>query len=529
MHTPFDLLLLSVLGYLAYIDWHVVNNTLVSSKTVFINTQLTMSKKLYLIIICIGITVAVLVSQADYIFADSPPVISNVRVASTTKNSVTIEWVTDKPSDSIVNFGKQPHYGVMRSPGYDKELHSVTLDDLDASTFYHYRVMSVDEYGNQGVSGDFVFSTGGYQDIEDIEQVSSKEQQSLVGQAKDTISQISDPEALELVQTEITQQAQDVLRPPEVIGLPRAIEVTATEAKIIWATSRDSNSIVNYSSEAQWDGSTYAQTVAILEDATKDHEVLLTGLRPATTYHFQVQSEDDFGLSGVGSDVTFQTKSPIPTIEDVQIIKIEEDSATFAWSTDIPAAGAVVYENVSTGEVRSEGSPEFLTTQTVRLSDLTLGVTYVAVVRAENEQGESSESEPITFTTVRDEEPPIISRVNNESTLFPGAETRIQTIVSWGTDELSYCSLAYSQGLAPAENATVMEKNTEPNVDHVRVVTEFLPSTVYKFWVVCEDRAGNEERSEDFVLFTPEKEKSIIDIILENFEGTFGWVKNIGG
>ena len=45
----------------------------------------------------------------------------------------------------------------------------------------------------------------------------------------------------------------------------------------------------------------------------------------------------------------------------------------------------------------------------------------------------------------------------------------------------------------------------------------------------CTDEAGNETQSEDFVLITPVKEKSIIDIILENFEGTFGWVKNIGG
>jgi hypothetical protein len=73
-----------------------------------------------------------------------------------------------------------------------------------------------------------------------------------------------------------------------------------------------------------------------------------------------------------------------------------------------------------------------------------------------------------------------------------------------------------------------MAKNTSPASEHVRVVTEFLPSTVYKFWVECDDRSDNSERSEDFVLFTPEKEKSIIDIILENFEGTFGWVKNIG-
>jgi hypothetical protein len=329
------------------------------------------------------------------------------------------------------------------------------------------------------------------------------------------------------VQQEVSEQAQDILRAPEVIGKPRAIEITPTGAKIIWATSRDSNSVVRYASEYGWSG-TYARTEAKLDDSTKDHEVALSGLSPATTYHFQVESEDEFGLKGMSEDVTFITKSPVPTLEDVQIIKIEDDSATFAWSTDIPAAGAVVYENTVTGEIRSEGSPEFLTTQTVRLTDLTLGAMYVAVVKAENEQGESMESDPITFRTVRDEEPPIISRVNNESTLYPGGETRIQTIVSWGTDEPSFCSMQYSEGLGGAENATILPKNTEPTIDHVRVLTEFRQSTVYKFWVVCDDRSENETRSEDFVLFTPEKEKSIIDIILENFEGTFGWVKNIG-
>jgi hypothetical protein len=52
--------------------------------------------------------------------------------------------------------------------------------------------------------------------------------------------------------------------------------------------------------------------------------------------------------------------------------------------------------------------------------------------------------------------------------------------------------------------------------------------TVYQFWVECKDVSGNKSKSENFVLFTPNKEKSIIDIILENFQGTFGWVNNIG-
>jgi hypothetical protein len=44
----------------------------------------------------------------------------------------------------------------------------------------------------------------------------------------------------------------------------------------------------------------------------------------------------------------------------------------------------------------------------------------------------------------------------------------------------------------------------------------------------CADEAGNTSKSDDFVLITPIKEKNIIDIILENFQGTFGWVNKIG-
>lgn len=480
------------------------------------------------VLLVVVVLCSLVLGAAHTLFADDPPVITGVRIATSTKDTATIEWTTDKAGDSSVNFGKQPHYGVVRVPGADKTVHSVTLEDLDASTIYHFRVSSADPLGNQSVSGDYVFTTGGFQDIDDIEKITTEDQKALVGQAADILDKVTDPEALKLIQKEVSDTAADLLRPPEVIGLPRVIDITSSEAKVIWATSRDSNSVVNYASEREFNGTDYPRSAAQLDDAVKGHEVLLTGLSASTLYHFKVFSEDEFGLSGESEDVTFTTKSPIPTIEDVQIVKIEEDSATFAWSTDIPAAGAVIYENTVTGEIRSEGSPEFLTTQTVRITDLTFGATYVATVKAENEQGEAMESEPITFTTVRDVEPPIISRVNNESTLFPGAETRIQTIMSWGTDELSYCKLSYSQGLAPADDATVLAENPDLTMDHVRVLTEFLPSTVYKFWVTCKDRAGNESRTEDFVLFTPEKEKSIIDIILENFSGTFGWVKNIG-
>lgn len=151
------------------------------------------------------------------------------------------------------------------------------------------------------------------------------------------------------------------------------------------------------------------------------------------------------------------------------------------------------------------------------------------VVKSRTASGDEVAAQPLTFVTTKDDAPPIISQVNNESTLYPGADAKVQTIVSWETDEPSICQFFYSDNLAAKEeDALSLEPETGPLLAHVQVVTEFTPSTAYKFWVVCNDRNENPAKSEDFVLFTPEKEKSIIDIIIENFEGAFGWVKNIG-
>jgi hypothetical protein len=165
----------------------------------------------------------------------------------------------------------------------------------------------------------------------------------------------------------------------------------------------------------------------------------------------------------------------------------------------------------------------------MRLADLTLGTRYVAFVTAENSGGDRERSRPVQFITVRDIAPPIITNVTNESTLFPGSESRIQTIVAWSTDEPSSCLMTYQEGVAGGTEPFTIEKEAlEYNTSHVEVVTDFAPATVYQFYLTCTDEAGNSIQSENFVLFTPIQEKNIIDLILENFESTFGWVQNIG-
>ncbi len=256
----------------------------------------------------------------------------------------------------------------------------------------------------------------------------------------------------------------------------------------------------------------------------------LIGLETFREYHFNVVAVDSVGIEGQSRDYVFKTKASLPEIRNLRIVKVEENAATLAWDTTVPAKALVEYQALSTGGQNSKGRPTLATSHQMRLDDLTLGTRYVAFVIAENGGGDRVKSQPITFITVKDTAPPIISNVTNESALFPGGESRVQSIVEWKTDEPAACKMTYREGVAGGVEPTTIEPETVSYTDrHVEVIVDFASATVYQFWLNCADEAGNEIQSENFVLFTPIQEKNIIDLILENFESTFGWVKNIRG
>jgi hypothetical protein len=180
--------------------------------------------------------------------------------------------------------------------------------------------------------------------------------------------------------------------------------------------------------------------------------------------------------------------------------------------------------------VKIAGSPIFVSNQKIQLTGLEFGTRYTATITATNQAGDNYDSKPFAFLTTRDVVPPEISKVKNESTLFPGDDAKVQTIVSWVTDEPASCQVFYTQGLVhdASTQANSFPKEVDPITNHTQVIVGFAPGTVYKFWLVCDDIAGNETQSEDYVMITPIKEKNIIDIILENFQGAFGWVNKVG-
>lgn len=482
-----------------------------------------------------------------YAVDTNPPEISDVTITGVTDDSITITWKTDEDADSLVNYGLKEDYGIVHIPTVERTEHTITLDDLEPGRTYYFRVVSSDAEGNQGISANYKTLTEGTpssgegegegeatqtETNETVQTQSDSQTQTdteITEKVIEQIKQITSPEKLQEIVNETVKAVQGITEDLTIVGPPTVIAET-TSAVITWTTDRESTSEVLFSPADSYVEGTYTFNQASTLGNVTDHEVRIIGLEPYTEYHFKVKSEDTFGITGESRDFTFRTKAVAPNIKNLRIVKVEENSATLAWDTTVPAKALIEYQDLTTGAQNSVGRPTLASTHQMQISDLTLGTRYVAFVIAENAGGDRVKSNPIQFITVKDTSPPLISNVTNESTIFPGGESRIQTIIEWGTDEPSYCTLTYREGIAGGvEPTTIASEDISYAEEHVEVIVEFAPATVYQFWLDCKDESGNAVKSENYVLFTPIQEKNIIDIILENFESTFGWVKNVSG
>jgi chitodextrinase len=91
---------------------------------------------------------------------------------------------------------------------------------------------------------------------------------------------------------------------PPVIANVSVINVTNNSAVITWITDEFADSVVKY-------GENSTVYTKICRDAlfVKEHEITLTGLAPATTYYFVVNSTDRSGNSVESLECWFDTSS----------------------------------------------------------------------------------------------------------------------------------------------------------------------------------------------------------------------------
>ena len=360
--------------------------------------------------------------------------ISNVTVTNSTATSTTITWNTDVDTDATVNYGLDTSYGLVRDPSVNNKKHTFTLTNLDPATNYHFQVESSDSAGNKSATAGFVFTTTG----------------SPAQKIKNEISKVTDAKTLQQIEEQVKVTAGAVIKPPAIVGAPKVVPDTSG-ATISWSTDRESNSMVALAPADHFDATSrdpYSINQGDPKESTTKHLVKVIGLNPSTTYHFQATSQDTSGLIGQTEDDTFITKSIRPLISNIKISRVQENAATISWTTGtVLAQGLVDYTDQRSKKKKSFGDPVYTTTHSVQLTGLSFGTRYQVMVRAINQGGDEEDSKPLSFVTVRDVVPPLITKVNNESTLFPSDDVKIQTIITWATDEPANCQLFYTQGL----------------------------------------------------------------------------------
>jgi peroxiredoxin len=194
-----------------------------------------------------------------------PPTMSNASVSHITASSAVVTWKTDEPSCTQLMLCESGGGCTWTEP--DENLvtdHTINLTDLKPSTQYHFTATSTDACSNQGTAeGDFV-----------------------------TLAEASTASV--------------------VISGVKVSSVTDLAATIIWTTDQPATSQIKYGTTNSYGSST------TLDDAlVTNHSSTLSGLIPATSYHYKVISQDGSGNEASSTDQTFTTGSSAPTSQEI--------------------------------------------------------------------------------------------------------------------------------------------------------------------------------------------------------------------
>ncbi|MBI2443679.1 MAG: hypothetical protein HYV42_00340 [Candidatus Magasanikbacteria bacterium] len=130
--------------------------------------------------------------------------------------------------------------------------------------------------------------------------------------------------------TTTTPPAAADTTPPQISGI--SATPAETGASIVWQTDEPADSQVLYGRTAQY-GSSASEAARVTS-----HQLSLTGLIAATTYHYQVISTDAAGNSGASSDRTFTTQPDSTPPPDVSNLTLTASVSALALSWQNPSA-----------------------------------------------------------------------------------------------------------------------------------------------------------------------------------------------
>jgi hypothetical protein len=330
----------------------------------------------------------------------------------------------------------------------------------------------------------------------------------------------------------VSEIAPKVIAPPQITGEYPQIEVGPDWATITWVTDKKSNSLVALAKEEDYDPTKeepYTMVVGNPEEMVTFHKVKLIDLEPSTVYHYQIRSKAQLGDWSKSEDRTFTTLSLTPEISDVKFLEITENTATISWATNLPTKARIEITNLRTGEKQTEEDPNFVRDHVFTIKGLTVSTDYTLQIIVEDESGQTSKSSVLPFTTSISLNPPVISEVRISTALIPGRTERVQTIISWKTDKPATSRVFYEEGISKNSKELSLSTPLDSNLvtEHIIITTAFKPGKIYRLRVQSIDAFNNESYSRDYTILTPRPKQSVLNLIIRNFEETFGFIKKI--
>ena len=507
---------------------------------------------------------------------EGAPTITEVKVTSITSDSAIVNWQTNERSDSMARYGFTSEYTETTEPNPDLVFdHWVPLSGLEPGSLYHIQVQSTDAEGQTGVSQDVIFRTLvlGAENVPPI--VTGGPEITDLTSTAATIKWITDKPGTSIVRYKparsfllnlVTRPVQigeferftlaheihipnlkpdtayrfqvisqspngTIMRSPEEVFRTKALSeiydvrieaITYNSAQINWKTGTRATTEFQYGRSSTYDENIRKLTFSL------QHSVNLTNLSPDTLYHFRLRGTDERGQSVITNDFTFKTFG-VPVIEEKRVELQDEDNVKISWKTDKDTDTFVLITDEN-GNQQTFGSPKLGTSHEVDVTGLEGDKEYTYQIIAKDKFGQEASSQQFNFRTGKDVEPPVIDQVRTETSLKPDG-TGIQAVVSWLTNEPATSQVIYRQGLTDLDDETVAPTITPLDdslkFSHIVLLPDFKPGEVYRFKVRSMDKNGNQSESKDFTVLAPRQSGSIVDIIIENLEETFGFLRQL--
>ena len=365
---------------------------------------------------------------------------------------------------------------------------------------------------------------------------SSVTNESGAGGTADQAKQVSVAiEAREQALRELVQTTSQNIPPPFIVdGMP-LLEVTASSAQFYWKTDRPSNSIVALSPDNQYIPTAPDEFILQIgnpSDSVTEHIVNITSLQPAVTYFYQVRSQGVSNETAKSKVFSFVTKSEALRINSPSATEIEPKSMVITWSTNLPTDSLVEYTPLDSKgypvskDAKSQGKSDSATIHRIELTGLGSGTRYMLRIVSRDQKGNSIATTLPSVMTLKDTQAPQILTVDAQSTLYPGADAKVQTIITWKTNETANSQVLYAEGLRK-EDTTFSATPIQPEFtkNHVVVLTNLKPGQVYQYKVKSADEEGNVVESEFYTLLSPQSTENVIDVIADNFVDIFGFLR----